>query len=107
MRGLFDLTRLAGDDVARMIPTRNPKRMLDLAGGHGGYAIAMCRRHADLTVTIVELEGAARIGREIVREQGMADRIELPGRRHVHRRPRRRATTSRPRSRSSTTSTRT
>jgi len=77
MRGLFDLTRLAGDDVARMISARNPKRMLDLAGGHGGYAIAMCRRHADLTVTIAELEGAARIGREIVREQGMADRIEF------------------------------
>jgi ubiquinone/menaquinone biosynthesis C-methylase UbiE len=77
MRGLFDLTRLAGDDVARMIPVRNPKRMLDLAGGHGGYAIAMCRRHADLTVTIAELEGAARIGREIVREQGMADRIDF------------------------------
>jgi len=54
MRGLFDLTRLAGDDVARMIPARNPKRMLDLAGGHGGYAIAMCRRHADLTVTIAD-----------------------------------------------------
>jgi ubiquinone/menaquinone biosynthesis C-methylase UbiE len=77
MRGLFDLTRLAGDDVAKMIPGRNPKRMLDLAGGHGGYAIAMCRRHRDLTVTIAELEGAARIGREIVREQGMADRIEF------------------------------
>lgn len=77
MRGLFDLTRLAGDDVARMIPVRNPKRMLDLAGGHGGYAIAMCRRHKDLTVTIAELEGAARIAREIVREQGMADRIDF------------------------------
>jgi ubiquinone/menaquinone biosynthesis C-methylase UbiE len=76
MRGLFDLTRLAGDDVARLIPVRNPNRMLDLAGGHGGYAIAMCRRHAELTVTIAELEGAARIGREIVREQDMSDRIE-------------------------------
>ena len=77
MRGLFDLTRLAGSEIARMIPARNPKRMLDLAGGHGGYAIAMCRRHAELTVTIAELEGAARIGREIVREQGMEDRIEF------------------------------
>ena len=76
MRGLFDLTRLAGDDVARMIPARSPRRMLDLAGGHGGYAIAMCRRHPDLKVTIVELEGAARIGRQIVREQGMDDRID-------------------------------
>lgn len=77
MRGLFDLTRLAGDDIARLIPVRNPKRMLDLAGGHGGYAIAMCRRHSNLTVTIAELEGAARIGREIVREQGMDERIEF------------------------------
>lgn len=77
MRGLFDLTRLAGDEVAKLIPVRNPKRMLDLAGGHGGYAIAMCRRHSDLTVTIAELEGAARIGREIVREQGMEDRIDF------------------------------
>jgi ubiquinone/menaquinone biosynthesis C-methylase UbiE len=77
MRGLFDLTRLAGDDVAKLIPVRSPKRMLDLAGGHGGYAIAMCRRHANLTVTISDLEGAARIGREIVREQGMEDRIDF------------------------------
>lgn len=77
MRGLFDLTRLAGDDVAKLIPARTPRRMLDLAGGHGGYAIAMCRRHPDLQVTIAELEGAARIGRKIVREEGMADRIEF------------------------------
>jgi ubiquinone/menaquinone biosynthesis C-methylase UbiE len=77
MRGLFDLTRLSGDDVARMIPVRNPKRMLDLAGGHGGYAIAMCRRHPELTVTVVELEGAARIGRQIVGEQDMSDRIDF------------------------------
>jgi cyclopropane fatty-acyl-phospholipid synthase-like methyltransferase len=35
----------------------------------------MCRRHEDLRVTIAELEGAARIGRKIVREEGMSDRI--------------------------------
>jgi ubiquinone/menaquinone biosynthesis C-methylase UbiE len=77
MRGLFDLTRLGGDEVAKMIPARSPRRMLDLAGGHGGYAIAMCRRHADLRVTIAELEGAARIGRQIVAEEDMADRIDF------------------------------
>ena len=77
MRGLFDLTRLAGDDVAKLIPARDARSMLDLAGGHGGYAIAMCRRHPELRVTIVELEGAARVGREIVAEQGMSDRIEF------------------------------
>ena len=77
MRGLFDLTRLGGEDVAKMIPARSPERMLDLAGGHGGYAIAMCRRHSGLRVTIAELEGAARIGRRIVGEEGMSERIEF------------------------------
>ena len=77
MRGLFELSRLAGDDVARLIPAREPRRMLDLAGGHGGYAMAMCRRHPELRVTIAELEGAVRVAREIVREEQMDDRIEF------------------------------
>ena len=77
MRGLFDLTRLGGREVAKLIPARSPKRMLDLAGGHGGYAIAMCHQHRDLQVTIVELEGAARIGRKIVAENEMDDRVDF------------------------------
>jgi 2-polyprenyl-3-methyl-5-hydroxy-6-metoxy-1,4-benzoquinol methylase len=78
MRGLFDLSKLSADIVARLIPTDgSPRRMLDLAGGHGGYAMAMCRRHSDLTATIVELEGSARIGRRIVAEQAMGDRVSF------------------------------
>jgi cyclopropane fatty-acyl-phospholipid synthase-like methyltransferase len=38
--------------------------------------MALCRRHAELRATIVELEGAARIGRRIVAEEGMEDRVE-------------------------------
>jgi ubiquinone/menaquinone biosynthesis C-methylase UbiE len=76
MRGLFDLSKLSADIVARLIPVdRAPGRLLDLAGGHGGYAMAMCRRHPGLRATILELEGSARIGRAIVAEQGMADRV--------------------------------
>lgn len=75
MRGLFDLSKLRGDFIARAIPARSPRRLLDLAGGHGGFAMALCRHHDDLEATIVELEGAARIGRRIVAEEGMEDRI--------------------------------
>ena len=77
MRGLFDLSKLRGGLIARMIPARRPSRMLDLAGGHGGFAMALCRRHPKLRATIVELEGAARVGRQIVEEEGMADRVEF------------------------------
>jgi SAM-dependent methyltransferase len=76
MRGLRDLARLSGADVARAIGARRPRRLLDLAGGHGGFAMALCDRHPGLTARIVELEGSARIGRQIVAEEGYADRIE-------------------------------
>lgn len=77
LRGLFELSRLQADVVARLIPAERPRRLLDLAGGHGGFAMALCRRHPGLTATIVELEGAARAGRAIVAEQGMADRVSF------------------------------
>jgi len=75
MRGLFDLSKLTADLLARQIGAKDPRRLLDLAGGHGGYAMALCRRHPGLEATIVELEGGARIGRTIVEENGFAERI--------------------------------
>jgi 2-polyprenyl-3-methyl-5-hydroxy-6-metoxy-1,4-benzoquinol methylase len=75
MRGLFELSRLSSDVVARLIGARRPSSALDLAGGHGEYSMALCRRHEALKATVVDLEGAARIGRRIVEEQGMADRV--------------------------------
>jgi len=75
MRGLFELSRLGSDIVARLIGARDPRSALDLAGGHGEYSMALCRRHDGLTATVVDLEGAARIGRAIVAEQDMGDRV--------------------------------
>lgn len=75
MRGLFELSKLQRGDVARAIGARSPQRLLDIAGGHGGFAMALCDRHEGLRATIADLEGAARIGRAIVEEEGYADRI--------------------------------
>jgi SAM-dependent methyltransferase len=75
MRGLFALAEMAGPDVARAVGAREPRTLLDVAGGHGGFSIALCRRHAGLRATVLELEGAARIGRELVAEAGFADRV--------------------------------
>jgi hypothetical protein len=77
MRGLLQLSRLSAGDVARAIGApRRARTALDVAGGHGGYSMALCRRHRRLQATIVELEGAARVGRRIVAEEGYGDRIE-------------------------------
>ena len=77
MRGLFELSLLTRGDVARAIGARSPQRLLDIAGGHGGFAMALCDRHDGLRATIADLEGAATIGSRIVEEQGYADRIDF------------------------------
>lgn len=77
MRGLLQISRVSAADVARAIGgPRRARTLLDVAGGHGGYAMALCRRHRRLRATIIELEGAARIGRTIVAEAGYAGRVE-------------------------------
>ncbi len=79
MRGLRQISAVSATDVARAIgaPRLATRSLLDVAGGHGGYAMALCRRHRRLRATIVELEGAARIGRQIVAEEGFAERIDI------------------------------
>lgn len=75
IRGLFELSRDEHDLSAAAIPVAKPTRMLDVAGGHGGFSMAMCRRHSGLRVTIVDLPASAAVGRRIVAEQGFAERI--------------------------------
>lgn len=72
------MAQLAGftaDTVSRIVPAEHPRRLLDLAGGPGMHAAAMCRRHADLEATVVELEAPAALARERLAREGLADRI--------------------------------
>jgi SAM-dependent methyltransferase len=75
-RGLAEVAVLSADVVALAIPARRPERLIDLAGGHGRYAQALCRRHPSLHATVVELPAPVRIGRERIANAGLADRVE-------------------------------
>ena len=76
MLGQYQLARLSSDEVAKGVGLASePQSVLDVAGGHGEFAMALCRRHPGLRARIVDLPGSARIGREIVAEAGMADRV--------------------------------
>jgi SAM-dependent methyltransferase len=75
IRGLFEISRDEQDDNAALVPVGDPAEMVDVAGGHGAFAMAMCRRHPGLQVTVLDLPPSVRVGRGIVAEQGLADRI--------------------------------
>jgi hypothetical protein len=74
--GQYELARLSSASVAKAVALPDGARsLLDVAGAHGEYSMALCRRHAELSSTIVDLPGSARIGREIVATAGMSERV--------------------------------
>jgi len=75
--GQYELARLSAEEVAKAIrlPPRS-RALLDVAGGHGWFSAALCRRHEGLKATVLDLPGSARVGREIIARAGMSDRVE-------------------------------
>lgn len=74
--GQLDLARLSAGEVARKLPLAGGARtLLDIGGGHGWYSAQICRRHPQLTATVLDLPGSAAIGREIIARAGMAGRV--------------------------------
>ncbi|HEX6153124.1 MAG TPA: class I SAM-dependent methyltransferase, partial [Solirubrobacterales bacterium] len=76
IRGQYQMARLSSAEVAKAIPlAKGAHSVLDVAGAHGEFSMALCRRHEGLRATIVDLPGSARVGEEIVAEAGMRDRV--------------------------------
>ncbi|MDX6590768.1 MAG: hypothetical protein QOI84_2042 [Solirubrobacterales bacterium] len=76
IRGQYQLARLSSGEVAKAIPLApGAHSILDVAGGHGEFSMALCQRHEGLRATVVDLPGSARVGRQIVAEGGMEERV--------------------------------
>jgi len=76
MLGLRDIAGLSAEElVERLDLPAPPRSLLDVGGGHCEYVIALCRRYPALTATVVDLEPAARVGREQVAKAGLAERV--------------------------------
>jgi SAM-dependent methyltransferase len=76
--GQLELARLSAAEVAKKLPLPgHPRAVLDIGGGHGWYSACLCRRHAGLTATVLDLPGSAAIGREIIAAAGLEDRVQF------------------------------
>ena len=51
--------------------------MIDVGGGSGGLAIALCEEHPMLKATIVDLPSVVPIATQLVSEAGLTDRINV------------------------------
>jgi hypothetical protein len=75
--GQYELARLSAEEVAKAIRLpAQAQALLDVAGAHGWFSAALCRRHPQLHATVLDLPGSAMVGREIIANAGMSDRVE-------------------------------
>jgi SAM-dependent methyltransferase len=77
IRGLFEISRPEHAANAALVPVEAPRRLVDVAGGHGAFSMAMCDLHPGLRATILDLAPSVAVGRRIVAEQGYDDRIDF------------------------------
>jgi SAM-dependent methyltransferase len=77
IRGLFEISRPEHQANAALVPVESPHKLVDVAGGHGAFSMAMCDRHPTLGATVIDLPPSASVGRQIVEEHGYAERIDF------------------------------
>lgn len=75
LRSVYEQARQRAPGIAEAINLEQPKKMLDIAGGHGALSNALCDRYPELQATVVDLEGSVRAGKRLARENGYGERI--------------------------------
>ena len=69
-----------GRAIVPLLPLGNCRRLLDLAGGPGTYAVLMAQANPELTCTVIDLPGIVSVARELIAQAGLSDRVAcMPG----------------------------
>lgn len=75
--GMFNLASLVAPRIAEQIDLTGRRRLLDLGGGPGTYAIHFCKKHPELTVVIFDLPATRPFAEGTVQKFGLAERISF------------------------------
>jgi SAM-dependent methyltransferase len=61
--------------LAAVVELPNCRRLLDVGGGSGAFAITLCRQRPELSATILDFPNVAEVGRRFVAQAGLTTRI--------------------------------
>lgn len=73
--GMFNLASMLAPRLAAEIDLGGRRRLLDLAGGPGTYAIYFCKQHPELTAVIYDLPTTRPFAEQTVANFGLTERI--------------------------------
>ena len=76
-RGTYDEAHAVGRELAEQLDLSDCRRLVDVAGGSGGLAVALAQAIPRLHVTVVDLPTTTPITERYVKEAGVGDRVEV------------------------------
>jgi precorrin-6B methylase 2 len=65
--------------LARRLPIRDARRLLDVGGGSGAFSIALCDRNPGLRSTVLDLPAVIDLARDYCRQAGVGSRVDVVG----------------------------
>ncbi|MDP8244681.1 MAG: methyltransferase [Candidatus Hinthialibacter antarcticus] len=74
-RAMADIARMSAAETAVALPLHDVKRLLDLGGGPGLYAIECARANAELHAVVFDTEETLVVTRENITKAGLEDRV--------------------------------
>jgi SAM-dependent methyltransferase len=75
LMGMFNLAMLIAPKIVSQIDLAGRRRLLDLGGGPGTYAIHFCQKNPRLTASVYDLPSTRRFAEQTIARFGLADRI--------------------------------
>lgn len=80
LMGMFNLATQLAPRLVPVVDLSGYKKLLDLGGGPGTYAIHFCRRYPDLAATVMDLPTSQPFAEKTIRKMGMHERVAfVPG----------------------------
>lgn len=79
LMGMFNLAMNAAPRIVPLIDLSGRRRLLDLGGGPGTYAVHFCRHNPGLKATVFDLPTTRPFASETIARFGLSDRIDFTG----------------------------
>jgi len=77
LMGMFNIAMGLAPHVVRALDLSGRRKLLDLGGGPGTYALHFCQAHPDLHAVVFDLPGTRRFAEQTITRFGLADRVEF------------------------------
>jgi len=75
LMGMFNLAMQIAPRIVSQIDLTGRRRLLDLGGGPGTYAVHFCQKNPRLTASVYDLPSTRRFAEQTIARFGLADRI--------------------------------